>query len=47
MLALALYAVRAAAEALGAAKARFDDIYSACELILLGKCDEAMNKFSK
>jgi hypothetical protein len=35
------------AEALAAASARFSDIYSSVELILLDKCDEAMNKFSK
>jgi len=35
------------AEALAAEKSRFNDIYSACELILMDKCEEAMNKFSK
>lgn len=34
-------------EALKAEEARFNDIYSACELILMDKCEEAMNKFSK
>ena len=34
-------------EALTAEKSRFNDIYSACELILMDKCEEAMNKFSK
>lgn len=33
--------------ALDAAASRFDDVYSSCELILLGKCEEAMNKYSK
>ena len=26
---------------------RFDDVYSSCELIISGKCEEAMNKYSK
>lgn len=34
-------------EALKAEESRFNDIYSACELILMDKCEEAMNKFSK
>lgn len=34
-------------ESLSAAKARFEDIYSACELMLIDKCEEAMNRFSK
>ena len=34
-------------EALAAAKSRFEDIYSACELMLIDKCEEAMNRFSK
>ncbi len=34
-------------EALSAASARFNDIYSACELMLIDKCEEAMNRFSK
>ena len=34
-------------EALAAAMSRFEDIYSACELMLIDKCEEAMNRFSK
>ena len=34
-------------DALRAEESRFNDIYSACELILMDKCEEAMNKFSK
>ena len=34
-------------EGLSAASSRFNDIYSACELILSDRCEEAMNKFSK
>ena len=35
------------ASELNAISARFPDIYSAVELIILGKTDEAMNKYSK
>ena len=34
-------------EALKSAASRFDDVYESCALILSGKCEEAMNKFSK
>ena len=34
-------------EALKAEESRFNDIYTACELIVMDKCEEAMNKFSK
>ena len=34
-------------EATEALESRFDDIYSSAELILMDKCEEAMNKYSK
>ena len=34
-------------EAIEALESRFDDIYSSAELILMDKCEEAMNKYSK
>ena len=34
-------------EALAAVRSRFDDVATACELILSDRCEEAMNKFSK
>ncbi len=34
-------------EAAEALESRFDDIYSSAELILMDKCEEAMNKYSK
>ena len=34
-------------EGLKLSYSRFDDVYSSCELIISGKCEEAMNKYSK